>query len=132
MTPSMSCSSSSSLPMLRSARAILKMTSMPSDRKQSITLQQKRVMMIGFLYPFVLSSYLQDRTNGRLVVKRVRNQELAYKLVWIACKNEQLDRFISDTDFLLVIGSEHRGQGCAPGPGCPADTCTARARPCWA
>ena len=29
--------------------------------------------------------HLQDRTRGRLVVKRVRNQELAYRLVCIAC-----------------------------------------------
>ena len=35
-----------------------------------------------------VSSYLQDKTNGRLVVKSVKNQELAYKLVWIACKKK--------------------------------------------
>ena len=29
--------------------------------------------------------HLQDSTRGRLVVKRVRNQELAYRLVCIAC-----------------------------------------------
>ena len=35
--------------------------------------------------PLKIFGHLQDRTRGRLVVKRVRNQELAYRLVCIAC-----------------------------------------------
>ena len=64
-------------------------------------------------------------------MKSVKNQELAYKLVWMACKKKQLELVLLETP-LPVIGSGHRGQGCAPGQVCPAGTCIDPAQPCWA
>ena len=52
--------------------------------------------------------HLQDSTRGRLVVKRVRNQELAYRLVCIACTGRvgSVSRDF-DTEVYLVLVCIH-------------------------
>merc|ERR1719402_1877555 len=64
ITPSMSCLSSSYLPIMRKVSERRNITSIPSDRKQSIILQESEM--------------------GSDVVNSVRNQLLAYRLVWMA------------------------------------------------
>ena len=51
--------------------------------------------------------HLQDSTRGRLVVKRVRNQELAYRLVCIACTGGGSVSRDFDTEVHLVLVCIH-------------------------
>ena len=51
--------------------------------------------------------HLQDSTRGRLVVKRVRNQELAYRLVCIACTGGGGVSRDFDTEVHLVLVCIH-------------------------
>ena len=58
--------------------------------------------------PLKIFGHLQDSTRGRLVVKRVRNQELAYRLVCIACTGRvvRVSRDF-DTEVHLVLVCTH-------------------------